>query len=276
MAEKLMDSPKALPLEFNQAVTELVKIAQQKKDDLDHQCLLAQNHLKQFQEALNKEKMEFDIWKREQRQILQHELDLRNNKCIEKENSLNIASNQIEKRVADLKTIEEKYKGLLDERAKLDADRIEVERIRVRGGDILNEANIKMAQANGIIINFTDKEKILIAKEQKLNDFNLDISKREDVVKVAGLKLEQDMNNLEELKKIVEPKIKEIDAQLLNIEEQKKDIVSREIEIKRRIDEDKVMLRGIEEREMKVKQAERELSAREEDLKRKIILLGNK
>ena len=136
------------------------------------------------------------------------------------------------------------------------------------------EANNKLAKILGEInsITYRENEAKKIEEENKIK--LIDIANREDKLKVSLEKIEKDKKNLEELRNITEPKIRDINVQLEYIKNQKKEIEEKEIDINRKIEQDKAMIKGIEEREAKVSKREKDVMAKEEEIKRKILLKG--
>lgn len=254
-----LDEPKAMPFGYSEAINELVKIATVRKQDLDHLILLSTNELKQLRERLNRERSEFEQFKRADLVKHQDVIDVRYNKIIQRENELNMASEQMTKRSADLKTMEQKYQELLLERKKLDADRIEVERIRVMGHDISKTANENMSKAQGLMSSVSFKENEMNLKERKLNDLNAQLSIREGELKAREEKVGLEARNVAELKTLTDPKIKEIDAKVKEIEAAKLELAQKEIDLTKKIEESRAALRAIQEKEDRLNVREKEI-----------------
>lgn len=272
MAELLKEQEKVFG--YNEAVTELVKIAKQKKEDLEHQCLLLSNQLKQLQESLIRERNDFDIWKRQEKNKFQDEMNLIRNSIVEKENRIDIGISNMESRSADIKTRQIQLLHVEEERKKINDERIEIERLRNSAADKLNELNSKSAQLSSTISNLSYREKEIEEKNKKVESINDSLNKRENELNKKKEEVDEKIKNLESLKEIVDPKIAEIDLKSKELEKVQKEVESQAKEVAKRIEEDRAMIRAIEDRDLKVKFRERELDTKEEELKRLALVKG--
>lgn len=257
---------------YNEAINELVKIAKQKKDDLDHQCLLASNQLKQIQENLIRERNEFDIWKRQEKERFQQEMNVLHNAIVEKENTINIGISNMESRSRDLKVRETQMVQIEEDKRKLNDERIEIERLRNSAVEKLNEVKQKSSELSSSISSLSYREKEIKDKSIAIEEQNRQLSVREQALIKNKEDMDQKIKNLESLKLIVDPKIAEIDSKTKELQSLKKEMDEQNAEINRRIEEDKAMVRAIEERDMKLKMGERDLASREEELKRAMLV----
>lgn len=273
---KLQESPKVTMFEYNDAIERLLKQSKEELNILQHNCLLATNQLKQTQEAIQRERSNFEQWKREQEAKHKNDMSLIKNSLDEREHRIKIGEQNYSKRDFDLKQKEVQMMALVEERNKVNNDRIDIEKLRVKANELLQDVNRKSGEA-------TNKSNIVAMREKEIKDIvdsyntkNQDISHRENILNQRDKEYQENLKNMNELKKTVEPKIKELSFMEENIKKTKEEVTRKEMDILRKIEENKAILRGMEEKDNKLKEKERFLNTKEEEVLRKSLLAGIK
>ncbi len=273
---KLKSEQEVPMFEYNSAVQELIKIAKAKKEELDHQIVLATNNLKLLQEEHIRRQGEFNQWRMGEEQKFKNDVSKRHNQLIDQENKMNIFHKDIEQRKADLSIKEERYMKVEEEKQAIGNARVEIEKIRVNALNLMAEADRKISEARSEM----SQASIRIEQSKQLDDKNnirnQELCVREDKLQFDLKNLEMERNHLSELKEFVEPKIveiKEIEEQTLR---DKKEIVEKHQDIINKTEENKIALRALEDKATKLDIRERELRSREDELKRKVAIAKSK
>lgn len=205
--EELKEQNKVSMFEFAEVSSALVEQKKRELADLHHNLLLATSSLTATQQQIAKDKVAFEQWKKATDAIREKELQKKEQAFDAKLHALDINVQNFEKRSAELKKREMLAANVIEDRNKLNIDRIEVERLRHRAEELMDSANKEMSRANRIINEANAREEQVKKLEQKINDYNEQISKREASVEAREKDVAMNLRNLEEIRKELGPKL---------------------------------------------------------------------
>lgn len=272
--ERLIDSQGKLYNEYNETLKQLLTQAKIELDTVNHNLLLAQNNLKLTNESIVRQKNEFDIWKRQKEQEFSNINIQKTNDLVAREHALQKNEENISRRLTDLQTIEVQALGVANEKNQIANDRVEIQKLRVKAEQLMQEAATKMNEANHIINLANNRQKEADDIKTKYDSFNIEMTNREAMLKDKLKEWDLMKKNLDELKLIVEPKIKEIDAREVKFIQREDDLKKKEDDVNRKLVEDKTLFLANEEKEKKLDAKKRELLTKEEEINRKLLLIG--
>ncbi len=273
---KLKSEQEVPMFEYNSAVQELIKIAKAKKEELDHQIVLATNNLKLLQEEHIRRQGEFNQWRMSEEQKFKNEVSKRHNQLIDQENKMNIFHKDIEQRKADLLVKEERYMKVEEEKQAIGNARVEIEKIRVNALNLMAEADRKISEARSEMAQANIRIEQSKQLDDKNNIRNQELCVREDKLQFDLKNLDMERNHLSELKEFVEPKIAEIQELESQVTRDKKETVEKNQDTINKLEEIKVALRALEDKKSKLDIQEREFRSKEDEFKRKVIIAESK
>ena len=226
---------------------------------------------RELDDNLVRKQGQFEQWKRLEEQKLQDLKSKLNNEIIRREKAIEIGELDMSRRSEEMSRREEIGRGIIEKEKKLNNDRIEIEKLRLSASNLMESANKKMSDASSLYSQANIAEKRSVEKENKANLINEQIVKREHIVSEKEKELELKSKNLDELSKILDPKIEIIrDIEKKN-EIAKKELLSKEQEIDKKINEEITILRNLEIKQKKLAEYENNLNQLDEEIKRKAL-----
>lgn len=260
--------------QYNDAVKQLIAIAKKEKETLDHEIVLAKARLSEIKENNIKLQSEFSQWRISEEQKFKNDLSKRHNQLIDQENKMNLLVKDLEQRRADLLVKEERYLSVEKDKREMGNARVEIEKMRTNAMNLMAEADRKLSEAKSAMTQANARIEESKKLDEKNNIRNQEFVAREDKLKFDLKNLEMERNHLVELKEFVEPKIKEIKEIEDNILAARKEVEIKHQEIVNKEEENKIALKAMEDKKAKLDRQEQELKAKEDDLRRKTLLLN--
>ncbi len=236
-------------IDVHSLVKELNAQAYKEKEVLDHQIVLANDRLNQIKEENVKLQSQFNQWKMAEEQKFKNELSKRHNQLIEQENRMNVLHKDLEQRRADLLVKEERYLNVEKDRQEIGNARVEVEKMRVSAFNLMAEADRKISESKSAMAQAISRIEESKKLDEKNNIRNQEFVTREDNLKFDLKNLDMERNHLIELK----------DQEVVNKEE-----------------ENKIALKAMEDKKYKLDKQEQEIRSKEDELRRKIVLLDTR
>lgn len=261
---------------YQQAMQALVDNHQREVQDLEHRKLLIRTEMRQVQDNIQKEKMAFDQYKRQQNDLSNQAAAKRENDFNLREHKIQITEREYTNREINLKNNEARVADLLKEKNDLNMQRIEVEKLRNKAMETLSEATAKQQEAGNAMAQTAQKAKGIEEKLNKIDGLNKDLAVREDKLAREKDELAKASKNLEELKKFVDPKIKQISEFDKLLSDKEKNLKAREDELENKIKQNDTIIRGLENRAKELNDRERKVLTMYEEVTRKAMLAGVK
>lgn len=273
-----LESPEKVEMlrNYDGLMQRIIEEAKREKVEIDHQILLKKQEYQRIIDATVRQQNDFEKWKRSETEKLNQEIAKRKNEIINKENMLRVAEELIKRKTMEADERERISAGLVDERNRVNNDRIEVEKLNHKAKEANLEAQKLMDKANQLLNQVSIRETQVKRIEEKVNGINSGLSSRESTVIEKEKGIDSRIKNLEQVKSAIEPKIEELKLIEENIKKEKKALDDEKNDILKKVEEEKAMLKGIQVRELKVKDKEKELLRREEEIMRKALLAGVK
>lgn len=246
------------------------------KNNLEHTILLKKSELRRVQDQIGQQQTQFEQWKRTETEKFNQEIAKRKNKMLEQENALRVGEDLFKHKMMEIQERERISVGLVEQRQKLNNDRIEVEKLHSSAKLMTLEAQRQLEKANSMLNQVSIREKDIKDTEVRVNNLNSTFAKREENVTIKEKDLTARLKNLEEVKSAVEPRIEELKLLEENIKKEKRESEDLRNEVAHKVEEERALIKGIEDREKKAKQKEKELLQKEEEITRKALLAGVK
>ncbi len=253
-------------------------IDQEKKEvaELQRQKGLLVLSNRDLEDDLTRKRGQFEQWKRLEEQKLTEVKNKLNNEVIRREKSLEMGELDMSRRSEEMSRREEIGKQLLTRESKLNNDRLEVEKLRVSASLLMENANKKMSEASSLYSQATiadQKSKEALNKSNRIND---EVLKREHAIVEREKELALQSKNVEELRKIIDPKLAEIKTIEDNIDIERKQLAKREESVNAQIIEERTILKDLDLKEKKLLEREKQLNQKDEEITRKGLMIGVK
>jgi len=270
---KLEDNSKVSMFEYSEMASQMIEQRKKEFSNLQHNYLLATMALKNTQEQIANERVAFEQLKKAEEKRREDILVKKERDMDEKAHALEVNVRTFEKRSADLKAREIAVAHLFEDRNKLNEERIDVERLRNKAEDAMRQANKKSSEASALMNTSRVKEDEAKALMAKVDAMNVNLATREAQQKKQTDEIINRIKELNALKEIVDPKIKELELVDAGIKEKEAELAQREKDVARKLEEDRAIVIAFSEREKKLKAREIEVSTREQEVTRKLLLM---
>ena len=231
---------------------------------------------RELEDKLTRQQSQFEQWKRMEEQKLTELKNKMNNDIIRREKAIEIGELDMKRRSEEISRREEIGKTILGKETRLYNDRLDVEKLRVSASVLMEDANRKMSDASSMYsqANVTNqKAQDTMNKANLLNDT---IIKREGIVSEKEKEILLQSKNLEELRKVIDPKLSELKILEDKLATQVAELKKKEELVNSKIVEEKSFLRSLEDRENKLIERQKELNQKDEDITRKALISGIK
>jgi hypothetical protein len=262
--------------DYDEMRNRIIKDSEEKIKELNTRREVLIIHNRQLEEQLVRRQSEFEQWKRLEEEKIKDMKNKFNNDQIVREKKLEVGELDLSRRNEECIRREAIGKVAVEKEAKLNNDRIEIEKLRSSANLMMDNAQRKMSDA----LSVESQANIKLAKakeiENKANAINESIIKRENDVLEKEKEMSLATKNLEELKLIVEPKILEIKIREDKVNKDKEFVLEKEREVENKINEEKIMLRDLDILTKRNKDREKQLDQKEEDITRKALIAGIK
>ncbi len=262
--------------DYDDVFKRMLEASKVEKENLDHQILLRKNELKLIEESLLRQQNAFEQKKREEETKLAQAKAKWLQEKTNREHALDVLEREYTLRSKEIEDRERKSLVIIDERAKLNADRIEVEKLYNKANELSLIANKKIDEANTKINNASIIEQKVKEKENKANALNSTFNAREEKINEMEKEAKLRLKNIEEVKKAIEPKIEELKLLEDNVNKKSKALAEKEGEVNKLLTDEKALLKGLEEKKAKLEAREKELLQKDETITRKALLAGIK
>lgn len=275
--EKSMEPDKiSMFKNYDDVMQRILAEAKIERNEIDHQILLKKQEYQSLVDSIVRRQNEFEQWKRAELEKTQQEISKRKNEILAKEKMLSVSEEIIKRKMMEAEERERICSGLVDQRNKLNNDRIEVEKLHSRVSGMNMEAQKMMDKANSMLNQVSVRESRVREIETKTSGLNSELSTRENNLSAKEMDINNRLKNLEKVKDVVEPKILELKLLEENVKKLKRELDDEKNEVLKKIEEENSLLRGIEIREKKVKDREKELLQKGEEINRKALFAGIK
>ena len=273
-----LDTPEKVEMfkNYDDVMQRILAEAKREKAEIDHQILLKKQEYQGIVDSCVRRQNDFEQWKRAELERTNQEVSKRKNEVISREKMLSVSEELIKRKMLEADERERISAKLVDERNKVNSDRIEVEKLNHLARETNLEAQKMIDKAHTLLNQVSSRESQIKAIENKTNGINSEMSSRENAVAVKEKDLNSRLKNLEEVKLSIEPKISELKLIEENIKKQRKELVEEKNDVLKKTEEEKALLKGIQIREQKLKEKERDLLQKEEEIMRKALLAGIK
>lgn len=277
MVEKLKETKKSVSMrDYDDMMEKLISSSEHEKNNLDHQITLRKSNLMSVQDQINRSQSEFERWKKLETDKFKKIQASKENDFITRERAIRVGEDEFANRMRDLENREHRVKDLVDERAKLVNERIEVEKLHRHSEALIKSAHDKLAEADSKFHKSSMAMTLMQEREKKIELAERNLSSREEVTENNLREIKNREKNLEEVKKVIDPKLAELKVLEDGIKTKEKELTIKESEVNSKISDQGAILRGLEEREKKVKERERMVAQKDEDITRKALLAGLK
>ena len=258
--------------EHDEVLRRIIAEGQREVDELNHrrELLIIQN--RQLQDDLVRKQSQFDQNLRVEKTKHQEWINKSKNEEIARMAKVDFAEANWVRRDEEMKHREELGIKIVEKQNKINNDRLEIEKLRSSASAIMDDANRKMSEANSLFSQANIRESKAKETLDRANAINDSLNQRENALKEKEKTLADGLKNLEAIKEIVDPKIKEIKLIEDGIEKREKEVRLKEEQVERKIYEERELLKAVEISQKKHKDREKQLDQREEEITRKAIL----
>ena len=262
--------------EYDDVMKRLIAESKREVAELQHtrETLLIKKT--QLEDEIKRQQSQFEQWKRLEEDKMQQAKFKFNNEIIAKEKASEIGELDLKRRSEEIQRREAVGIKIMEKETKLNNDRLEIESLRSQASHLMEEAQRKMSDASSMFSNANQMEAKAKETLNKANVLNDSIVKRENIIAEKEKDMELKTKNLEELQRIVDPKMVELKAIQEKIDIQEKDLVRRESSVEGKMNEERIILKDLEAKEKKLREREKQLDQKEEEILRKALLAGIK
>ena len=262
--------------DYDSVIQRVLTESKREVEELQHQRELLMIKNRQMEDDLIKKQSQYEQWKRQEEQKMKQVTDTVNNDIIRREKALEIGELDMSRRATEMAHREELGKRIIAKEAKINNDRIEIEKLRSKASQLMDDAHRKMSDAVNKFSEATVREEKAKEIESKASSLNDAIVKREHLVNEKEKDVESRIKNAQELQNIVDPKIKELSSLEAKLEKERQIIDEKEKNIDNKLNENKLIITNLEYREKKIREREKQLDQKEDDIKRQLLLAGIK
>ena len=230
----------------------------------------------ELERELTRKQSEFEQWKRLETMKFDEVRRKTNNEIIKKEKELEVGELDISRRIEEIAKREKLGIAIVAKEAKLNNDRIEIEKLRSKISLMEENANRTLSDAMSKHHEATlreEKAKKILADSNTLNEV---IVKREQKLKELERDSSESLKNMQEVKAIIDPKIKELNVLQETLDKSKKAVEAKEQAIANKSSECNIIMKDLEAREKKIKEREKQLDQKDAEITRKALLAGAK
>lgn len=259
----------------NNMLNEVITAKKKEAIEIQNQVQSESIHLQTIRENQRKLTSDFNQKQALEEAKLDKELSIKRNSLITREEQAEGRERNLAKREAEILEREKSVFKVDEERKQLFTSRIETEKLRTELGEQLQRQtslNQELQRQVGMIdVKSTQADnKLNDAKE--LHDA---ATRKMDAHKVESDRIQKELDNLEAIRKEVEPQLKELKEENKKRDEQLKEITAKENSILGNIAEDKNLLAMLTEREKILKINQTKVDERAEHLMRQEIIYRN-
>ena len=166
---------------------------------------------------------------------------------------------------------------------RIEQERKDIANKVIEAEKLISQSKIEIANTQRARVQAESKMNVALGylreaneKNAKTEAMNKDLVLREGKLLELSKDTEAKLKNIEEARKIVEPKIEEIKKIEANNVSLLEKIKKERSEIEIKVDEDKRIVAGLEERKARLDEKEREIITKQEEVTRKTLLLKDK
>jgi chromosome segregation ATPase len=187
--------------------------------------------------------------------------------------ALQKAESDYRQRKIDLDERELENAKIKDERKKLLDEKIRYEKLNTEAQEKSNKADTLIEEANKKLEMAAGKELSAKLKLDEIANIKSIVDLSEAAIREHKKEVANQINNLQDLRKEVQPKIEEYHNLIKQNEAQLKEIQQKDLDVKAKIEENNKLFEAILKKEENNKQKEIFLATKEEELLRKELLL---
>ena len=249
-----------------------VKKLEEEKNSLDAQIVAKTIKLRQTEDNVNKQISDFELYKKRETNKLNDGLN--KFKSDEQNHIVKIQAEKEDliKRYSELREKEIIANKAIEERKQIALQRIEIEKKELWLNEAITKSNAREIEAQRKIDGISIREQVvndLVNKGEATKNNNI---AQDEKLKIKEKGITDQLNNLWEARKAIEPRIDELKALETNtkklIEEQK----LREKDLEEKLNQDKEILKNADESLKKLNIKELDIATREEAVRRKELL----
>ena len=262
--------------EFQEVLKANIENLKREKDLLDRNMFASNINLKKNEEALIRQKSEFESWKAGEIKKTETQKNQILNSLINQQEQSRVNEENLKRRDMEMKQRELSALKIEDERKKLVNKMIEVEQTAGLAKQELDKATQMKTEAqskiNLALVKETEADKKFATVQTKESEFH----SREDALTKLTEETNLKLSNVEAVRKEITPKLEELKTTELSNKNLLEEINRQKVNIEAKLKEDKDLMKMLMDKEAKLSDMERQAVTKLEEANRRLLLAQRK
>jgi len=250
----------------------IIKEKKKEVDTLQNTLLMTNMNLRQIQEAIAREKADWDREKAKLKSDFNRDMDRVRNDIEKKRYATDNGLIEHTKRMQELEAREKRVMDLEEEKKKLSLARIEVEKLTQTANEMVKNGRTQLEVSDDKLSKAATIEVNNLKEKQRLNSLESAINQREEKNNEVLSKIEKEKSNLEIIREEITPRITELKKQEETNRELLDKVSQEKKDLQEKIAEERHLLEKLDAEKSNMEVAKKIMAQKEEALKRDYLV----